>query len=200
MRWAVVQWTALWGALSFAAAALAQPDHICAGVHMPGAVTVAGRELVLNGMGKRTATVFRVGVYVAGLYLPERSSDPRHILDEVASKHLSLHFVRDVPAEEMAEALDKGVRDNVPKAELPAARTKLKQVVARLPALTKDLVLGFSQLPEGRLEIRSNGKSIAVIHDPELARLLFTVWLGPHPPGCAGSRSRRPATGRSARD
>lgn len=148
---------------------------------MPSSLDVAGRELVLNGMGKRTATVFHVDVYVAGLYLPERSDDPRQILDKTSPKHLSLHFVRDVTKQEMAEALDKGVHDNVPQAELPSARAKLKEVVAHLPVLKKGLVLGFSQLPAG-LEIRADRTVIALLRDPQLARLLFTVWLGEHPP------------------
>jgi hypothetical protein len=52
----------------------------CAGVALPGAIDLNGRRLVLNGSGKRTASAFQVVVYVAGLYLPERSRDPTRIL------------------------------------------------------------------------------------------------------------------------
>ena len=46
-----------------------------AGVVMPEQVTVDGKTLVLNGLGLREATFLRVDVYVAGLYLEEKSQD-----------------------------------------------------------------------------------------------------------------------------
>ena len=49
------------------------------GVRMPDQITVAGQPLVLNGMGLRGATISRINVYVAGLYLtnvPELSHLP----------------------------------------------------------------------------------------------------------------------------
>lgn len=44
-----------------------------AGVTLPDTATVGSTRLVLNGLGLRTKFVLKV--YVAGLYLPQKSSD-----------------------------------------------------------------------------------------------------------------------------
>lgn len=153
----------------------------CAGVELPSTVRLNGAQLVLNGVGKRTATAFNVTVYVAGLYLPARSQDAAHIL-ALPQKHLTLQFVRRVSAEDMAEALDEGVRNNVPPEKLADARSKMKQVTSRLPALKKGLRLGFTQRAPDWLEVRVGDEVIATIREAGLPALLFTVWLGKRPP------------------
>ena len=47
-----------------------------AGVSLPDSQQVAGKTLALNGLGLRTK--FMVKVYVAGLYLEQKSSDANH--------------------------------------------------------------------------------------------------------------------------
>jgi hypothetical protein len=142
---------------------------------------LSGRLLSLNGTGKRTATAFNVAVYVAGLYLPAASSDADGIV-AASPKHLELRFVRKVKASEMAEALDDGVKSNVPAGELAAARAKMKQVVDRLPELKKGTRLGLTHASAGVLEVRVDGQVVAALREPGLAELLFKVWLGSRPP------------------
>ena len=48
-----------------------------AGVTLPDSQQVAGKNLVLNGLGLRSKMM--VKVYVAGLYLEQKSSDPNAI-------------------------------------------------------------------------------------------------------------------------
>jgi hypothetical protein len=49
-----------------------------AGVTLPDTAQVGSTPLVLNGLGLRTK--FGVKVYVAGLYLAQKSSDPNAII------------------------------------------------------------------------------------------------------------------------
>ena len=56
-------------------------------IEFPNAITVNGVDLVLNGLGKREATIFNVDVYVAALYL-ESVKDGRKFL-EAASRFTS---------------------------------------------------------------------------------------------------------------
>ena len=58
----------------------------CLGVTMPDEYKLGGDTLVLNGLGARFATMLKVEVYVAGLYLKERSHDPA----AVSYTHLTL--------------------------------------------------------------------------------------------------------------
>ena len=45
------------------------------GVKLPDQVTVVGKSLKLNGAGLRQATILKVNVYAAGLYLEKPSGD-----------------------------------------------------------------------------------------------------------------------------
>ena len=62
-----------------------------AGVTLPDTVQVGSTMLVLNGMGIRTK--YMVKVYVAGLYLEQKSSDPGAIIKADAPKRIVMQFV-----------------------------------------------------------------------------------------------------------
>ena len=62
-----------------------------AGVTLPDTTQVGGQTLVLNGLGVRTK--FTVKVYVAGLYLEQKSSDPDAIIKMNAPKQIVMKFV-----------------------------------------------------------------------------------------------------------
>ncbi|MFW5739394.1 MAG: chalcone isomerase family protein, partial [Myxococcota bacterium] len=82
------------------------------GVTMPNTKTVAGKNLVLNGMGLREATVFNVDVYAAGLYLESKSKDGKAIAASNQTKQLVLHFVRDVDRSDIVGAWNEGFKKN----------------------------------------------------------------------------------------
>ncbi len=58
--------------------------------------------------GLRQATMFKVNVYVAALYVAKPSSDPTAILGSGAPSELILQFVRDVGADDLRKAWDEG--------------------------------------------------------------------------------------------
>ena len=74
-----------------------------AGITMPETVQVGSTPLVLNGMGLRTK--FMVKVYVAGLYLPQKSSDAGAILKGDAPKRMVMHFVHGASKSQMSASV-----------------------------------------------------------------------------------------------
>src|SRR5262245_47212310 len=82
----------------------------CQGANFPDSVTADGTNLLLNGLGIRKATMLKVKVYVAGLYLPAKSSDAGQILGASQPWHYVLHFVRDVDASDIREAYEEGFK------------------------------------------------------------------------------------------
>jgi hypothetical protein len=72
------------------------------GVTYPDQITVDGTRLTLNGLGTREATMFKVNVYVAALYLenPSHSGDAICASDE--TRRLVLHFVRGLSGSDFA--------------------------------------------------------------------------------------------------
>lgn len=91
----------------------------CLGVRLPDRVSVEGTTLVLNGMGVREATVFQVDVYVAALYLEQRSNDAAAILGTEAKRRVIMHFVRDVGRDDAREGIEGGMRRNSPTSTPP---------------------------------------------------------------------------------
>jgi len=70
-----------------------------AGVNLPDTTTVAGKSLVLNGLGLRTE--FMVKVYVAGLYFEPKSTDAGGIIKADAPKKIVMQFLHDASKKQM---------------------------------------------------------------------------------------------------
>ena len=62
----------------------------CKGVTFHDQVQSGGTTLVLNGLGLRQASAFKVSVYVAGLYVAQTSTDGNAILASNSRKELVL--------------------------------------------------------------------------------------------------------------
>lgn len=148
------------------------------GVHLPDSVIVGGQELFLNGVGTRRATIFKVRVYVAGLYLTERSSNPSQILISNSPKKLVLHFLRDVDNDDVMEAWEEGLTNN------NANGAELLQKLYTLIRGVGDISAGS----ELSLTFDSSGvtlDSLALhntVNDSELSTAILRIWLGDHPP------------------
>ncbi len=166
--------------LGLAAPALAQQE--CGGVRMPERMNVGGTELVLNGMGIREATVLNVDVYVAGLYLENRSRDANRILDQGQTKHMVLKLVRDVSREEMVDAVTEGIRNNAGE-DYAQMREQTRQLARLIPALDEGDTITFTYAPaqEG-LSVVVNGQRRGTVEGADFARVFYMIWLGDAPP------------------
>ncbi|MFH5925448.1 chalcone isomerase family protein [Roseomonas xinghualingensis] len=94
----------------------------------PGEITVAGRRLVLNGIGRRRFLGFEV---VRGwLYLERRSSDAAAILASNGVKLLRLRYLVSVSKSRLVSNWEEGFRDGC-GCEMPAAfRARLRDLPA----------------------------------------------------------------------
>ncbi len=149
-----------------------------AGVSLPNREVLGAQTLVLNGIGLRTFSVLHVHVYVAGLYLPRPMGDANAILQSAAPKILRLHFVHDVSVSKVRQSWRKGLTDNcVAPCELNAA--ELDEFLASLQPVSagEDIKLIFDK--QG-LDAYENGQPIGHVPDPQFARLMLAVFIGPH--------------------
>lgn len=116
--------------LAAAATAWALAPSACAatfeGVQFDDRVTLAGRELVLNGMGLRAAGWFKA--YVAALYLPRPARTAAEVLQQPGPKRVRLVLLVNAPAVELAKGFDKGVLRNSSPAEADALRARLARM------------------------------------------------------------------------
>ena len=148
-------------------------------VEFPDSVTVAGTELVLNGMGIRKATIFGIKVYVGGLYLEARENNAENILSSKARKQIVMHFVREVGREKITSGWDEGIENN------SAAYTNLTTQISEFNGMMEDLgegdeiVLTWSG---DSVEVKIKNQLKGKISDAVFSKALLSVWLGANPP------------------
>jgi hypothetical protein len=155
-----------------------------AGVTMPDTTMVANRQVVLNGMGLREATILKIDVYVAGLYVEHPSSNPATLIGSDQAKLLVLRFVRGVDRGDIVDAWNKGFENN---ATVPVARLRplIDRLNAWMPAFEDGDMLAFAYVPGEGVTVSVNGERKGTIEGDDFARSLFSIWLGPRPPTTA---------------
>ena len=157
------------------------PARELSGVKLPDQTVVAGKSLVLNGMGIRKATILNVKVYVAGLYLENKSGDPASVISSTKVKRLVLHFVRDVTRDQIVGAWKEGFEKNASK-ELPRLQGRVNTLNGWMVNFHSGEVLTFSYVPGSGIEVQVKGKVVGSVPGDDFARALFSIWLGREPP------------------
>jgi hypothetical protein len=150
------------------------------GVKLPDQVSVAGKTLKLNGAGLRQATILKVNVYAAGLYLEKPSADGEAIANSDQSKSIDMVFMRDVSAKQMAEAFGEGFEKNC-----VAGCAELKPHLSKLQGLLKDMKKGEAMsvhfLSDG-VELMIRGQKAGSVGDKAFSHQLIRCWIGKNPP------------------
>jgi hypothetical protein len=161
---------------------MVNPVHAaeCLGVTLPDRFELGNESLVLNGMGARLATMLKVKVYVAGLYLRVRSSDPKTIISTDQPRHLELHFVRDVDRKEITDAWTEGFKTNAGD-KFASLADEIKTLNDAMTDLPKGSRLTFSYQPEAGTTVSINNEKKAVIQGADFASALIGIWLGEPP-------------------
>jgi hypothetical protein len=150
-----------------------------AGITLPDTVQVGSTPLVLNGMGLRTK--FMVKVYVAGLYLPQKSSDAGAILKGDAPKRMAMHFVHGASKSQMSDAFEDSFKDNSPEA-VKTLKTEIDKLLGALEPVKEGDEMIFTYVPGTGTTFSVNGADKMTVAGPAFGQLLFSVWLGPKPP------------------
>ncbi len=160
---------------------LAAPAAELEGVKLPDSarVTEGGAELALNGAGVRTRFLFRV--YVGALYLAKKTTVANTAINDAGPKRVTLHMLRDVPADQFADALEDGLKNNNAAEELPKLEARVKQLRAVFDAVkvakTGDVIL-IDFLPGAGTRITINGDVKSTIAGEDFSRALLRIWLG----------------------
>jgi hypothetical protein len=153
-----------------------------AGVKVDDKTEVESRELVLNGAGLRKRVIFNV--YVIGLYLPEKKSDPAAVLALAGPKRAAIHMLRDVGADTFTDALVEGLRANSTEAEYKALEPRVKELSATLAQIGEakkgmDISLDWTG---SATQLVVNGKPAGKpIAGEDFYRALLRIWLGDKP-------------------
>lgn len=153
----------------------------CLDVDFPETSKYGGSDLVLNGLGVRKATMFKVNVYVAGLYVPQKSSDGSAIASANQPWHLELHFLRDVDASDIRDAFEDGFEDTAGD-KLDSLKPRIETLNGQIVDLKEGQVLAYSYDPASGTVVNVNGAAGAPIEGADFAEVLLAISIGPNPP------------------
>lgn len=183
-RWRLLGATAALGAtLPWAGKrAQAQQPREIEGFRFDANARVAGSELVLKGVGVRKR--FFVPVYVAGLYVPQRSSDPEVLLRQRGPRRMAMRFVREVEAELFMTSLSEGMRRNYAASQLTAWRPQLDTlttVISTMVLARRADNITWDYTEEGGRIMQNSVPRLPSIPGEDFYNAVLRVWLGDQP-------------------
>jgi chalcone isomerase-like protein len=152
------------------------------GVTLPDTVQVGSTTLTLNGLGLRTKYAFKV--YVAGLYVTQKSSDPQTILKADAPKRLVMHFVRNLSKSQLTEGFAESFENNTPDV-VKTLHPEIDRFFSALDSVKEGEEIILTYVPATGTSIAVAGSEKVTIAGPAFGEMLFSVWLGPKPPNAA---------------
>lgn len=154
-----------------------------AGVKFDDQTRMADQSLQLNGAGLRTKFVFKV--YAMGLYLPAKAKGAQAVLASDGPRRIDIVTLRDLTAEQFADALTEGLQKNLTAAEQQALKADSETFRANLLALKEAkegtrIQIDFTPGSGTRLIVNGTPRGDAV-GDIAFANALLRVWIGEAP-------------------
>jgi hypothetical protein len=148
-------------------------------VTKPNTANVDGGTLQLNGIGLRS--MFMVKVYVAGLYLEQKSSDADAIIKTNTRKRIVMQFIHGVSKDQLVDSFTESFTNNSPDAT-NNVKADTDLLFGVLESVKSGDQMVFTFVPGAGTTFTVNGHDKLTIADPALSSALFSVWLGPKPP------------------
>ena len=152
------------------------------GYSLPDTYPVTGQTLALNGIGIRTLTILRVKVYVAGLYLAQKSRDARAILASQGPKVILMQFLHAASKADIEKQYREGEAKNCGHGECAASdKGDFERLIAQTPAAAVGDTLTYICTQRG-LRVLANNKQVAEFANPDLATRILAGFIGANPP------------------
>jgi hypothetical protein len=154
-----------------------------AGVKMEDTAQIAGQSATLNGAGQRTRVVIKV--YAMGLYLPKRETSADAVIAGAGAKRVRIVMLRDLSAEDLANALVKGFAANQDGAAMGKLQARLDEFKSTLLSMGdakkgSDFSIDFVPGSGTRLMVGGTQKGKDIAGEDFYAGLL-RIWLGAKP-------------------
>lgn len=149
-----------------------------AGVVLLDTQMVEADQLWLNGIALREKFVF--DVYVAGLYLKEKSTDAEAILAKDEPRMMLMHFVRDVEEKKITKAWYDGLEANVGNVS-PELKAKFDQLATMMRDIKENESMGFTYSPATGTAVMVAGQNMGAIPGKDFADAILATWIGPKP-------------------
>ena len=150
------------------------------GINLPESLEVAKSELILNGAGVRSK--FFIDLYVGGLYLQNKSNNPREIIEEDELMAIRLHIISSlITSKKMENATREGF-ENATKGNIEPIKRQIEQFISVFKEkIEENDIFDLIYLPGKGLEVYKNGELRSRIEGLAFKRALFGIWLSDKP-------------------
>ncbi|KAA1244716.1 chalcone isomerase family protein [Aquimarina sp. RZ0] len=139
-----------------------------------------GTDLKLNGAGMRE--MLWIDLYAGGLYLQNKSKDPRAILDADETMAIKLNIVSGFVTQ---KKMIKAVRDGFYKATFGNTKALDKRINEFIKffsePIVKNDVFDIIYIKDKGVKAIKNGKELGIIEGRDFKYALFKIWLGDEP-------------------
>jgi hypothetical protein len=150
------------------------------GIVMPDTLQAGEQTLQLNGLGVRNKFIFEL--YVAGLYLTEKSSDAGAIIQSTDAMAIRLHIIS---PKVTSNKMSKATRQGFSKSTGGNVKTIATEIEQFLGGFSDKIVVGdvfeFINIPDQGVSVLKNGSEQAIITSAEFKQALFGIWLSNRP-------------------
>lgn len=136
--------------------------------------------LVINGVGLRTATIFKVKVYAAALYLKNKITTAAAVLDSPYPKVLEMEFLREIAGNDIQKAWDQSFEENC-ELDCIAGKAALQKLKALMVSVKNGDRMAY-KFREWSVEVTFNGAPLGRVIDKNFPRSLLSTWVGKKPP------------------
>ncbi len=144
---------------------------------------LVNKDLQLNGLGVRSVLFFKV--YVAGLYLIDKSKNSQDVLSNGEPKRLQLQMLRDVDAADIKKALIDGMRERCSESQwiaLKARASQLARTIDMIGRSKKGDTIALDFVPDRGMTLTYNhviqGNSI---HGQDFYNAILSIFIGERP-------------------
>lgn len=150
--------------------------------NMPEELNLGGVTLALNGGGVRSD--FLLKVYVCGLYLQQKMTDPAAIIDANAPMDIRMYILSGffATSARVRDALYKGFRGTMPRGDIKPIEDKVKEFNSFFAdKIHTGDIFDVLYVPGKGTSVYKNGELKGTIPGYDFKKNVWGIWLGSRP-------------------
>jgi hypothetical protein len=150
------------------------------GITMPESLEVGKSKLILNGAGVRSK--FFMDLYVGGLYLQNKSNNPKEIIEGDTPMAIRLHIISSlITSKKMENATREGF-ENATKGNTEAIKSQIEKFISVFQEkIDEGDIFDLIYSPGKGVEVYKNGEFKSRIEGLAFKQALFGIWLSDKP-------------------
>jgi len=166
--------------VSFLIMSFSLGDKEIGGIVMPDTIKAGDTTLELNGVGIRSK--YFIKLYVGGLYLQNKTTDAKAVLNSDEPMAIRLHIISSmITSEKMEESTREGFEKSM-GGDTDALKGEIEMVIDIFKKEINDGdTFDMVYVPGKGLEVYKNDKLETTIKNPKFKKALFGIWLGKKP-------------------